>query len=128
MSSTNLRKTREARELRHPTKQTQRVDSFESKRHVYVHSFWDDVITRSDRLPVLQKLATFLRTRQEFAKPSLTELATTDFEGWANETFRGAIAVAYAGGTMTGAPEESEARLPRSSSSPRADVGLHSHR
>jgi hypothetical protein len=31
------------------------------------------VITRSERLPVLQKLATFLRTRPEFAKPQLTE-------------------------------------------------------
>jgi S1/P1 nuclease len=70
-----------------------------------LHSFWDDVITRSDRLPVLQKLATFLRTRQEFAKPALTELATTDFEGWAKESFEAAIAVAYRGGTLTGAPK-----------------------
>jgi hypothetical protein len=40
---------------------------------VNLHSFWDEVITRSERLPVLQKLATFLRTRPEFAKPQLTE-------------------------------------------------------
>jgi hypothetical protein len=72
---------------------------------VSLHSFWDDVITRSDRLTVLQKLATFLRTRPEFAKPQLTELSTTDFEGWAKEGFQGAIAVAYQGGTLTGAPK-----------------------
>ena len=72
---------------------------------VNVHKFWDDVITRSDRLTVLQKSATFLRTRQEFAKPQLTELGTTDFEGWAKESFQAAIAVAYQGGTVKGAPK-----------------------
>jgi hypothetical protein len=54
---------------------------------VNLHSFWDEVITRSERLPVLQKLATFLRTRPEFAKPQLTE-QHNHFEGWAKEAFR----------------------------------------
>jgi hypothetical protein len=35
-----------------------------------------------------KRLATFLRTRQEFAKPALTELATTDFEVWAKEALK----------------------------------------
>ena len=70
-----------------------------------LHKFWDDVITRSERLTALEKLATFLRTRQEFAKPQLTELSTTDFEGWAKESFQAAIAVAYMGGTLKGAPK-----------------------
>lgn len=69
-----------------------------------LHKFWDDVITRSERLTVLRKLATFLRNREEFAKPQLTELATTDFEGWAKESFEAAIAVTYRG-TLTGAPK-----------------------
>jgi hypothetical protein len=72
---------------------------------VTLHKFWDDVITRSERLTALEKLATFLRTRQEFAKPQLTELSTTDFEGWAKESFQAAIAVAYMGGTLKGAPK-----------------------
>jgi hypothetical protein len=56
----------------------------------------------------LQKLATFLRTRPEFAKPQLTELATTDFEGWAKESFQAAVAVAYQGGTLRGAPKNNK--------------------
>lgn len=54
---------------------------------------------------MLQKSASFLRTRQQFAKPQLTELSTTDFEGWAKESFEAAIAVAYQGGTLTAAPK-----------------------
>jgi hypothetical protein len=63
------------------------------------------VITRSERLTVLQKLATFLRTRQEFVKPQLTELSTNDFEDWAKQSFQAAVAVAYQGGTLKGAPK-----------------------
>jgi hypothetical protein len=72
---------------------------------ITLHKFWDDVITRSERLTVLQKLAIFLRTRQDFTKPQLTELSTTEFESWAKESFQAAIAVAYQGGTLRGAPK-----------------------
>jgi hypothetical protein len=67
---------------------------------VILSEFRDDVITRSERLTVLQKLASVLRTKPEFAKPKLTELSTSDFEGWAKESFQTAIAVAYQGGTQ----------------------------
>jgi hypothetical protein len=72
---------------------------------IALHRFWDDLITRSERLTVLQKLETFLISRPEFAKPQLPELRTNDFECWAKESFEAAIAVAYQGGTLKGAPK-----------------------
>jgi hypothetical protein len=76
-----------------------------SNESITLHKFWDDLITRSERLTVLQKLGTFLRNREDFAKAPLTELATTEFEGWADESFQAAIAVASQGGTLKAAPK-----------------------
>ena len=66
---------------------------------------WADLITRSELVDGSAEAGSVLRTRQEFAKPQLTELSTTEFERWAKESFQAAIAVAYQGGTLTGAPK-----------------------
>ena len=52
------------------------------------HRFWDGVITSSYNLTRLRNEATALRNRQEFQRGQLTELASTDFESWAKESFR----------------------------------------
>jgi hypothetical protein len=49
----------------------------------------------SDRL---QNEATVLRNRQEFQRSELTELARTDFESWAKESFEIATKIAYRNG------------------------------
>jgi hypothetical protein len=60
-----------------------------------LHRFWDGVITSSSNLTRLRNEATALRNRQEFQRSQLTELANTDFEGWANESFEIATKIAY---------------------------------
>ena len=48
-----------------------------------LHQFWDGVITSSQNLTRLRNDGTALRNRQEFQRGQLTELASTDFESWA---------------------------------------------
>ena len=45
-----------------------------------LHRFWDGAITASSNLTRLRSEATALRTRQEFQRSQLTELASTGFE------------------------------------------------
>jgi hypothetical protein len=45
-----------------------------------LHRFWDVVITSSSNLTRLRNEATTLRTRQDFQRSQVTELAKTDFE------------------------------------------------
>jgi S1/P1 Nuclease len=52
-----------------------------------LHRFWDGVITSSQNLTRLRNEATAVRNRQEFQRGQLTELASTDFELWAKESF-----------------------------------------
>ena len=52
-----------------------------------LHRFWDGVITSSSNLTRLRNEATSLRNRQEFQRTQLTELANTDLESWAKESF-----------------------------------------
>jgi hypothetical protein len=52
-----------------------------------LHRFWDGVITSSSNLTRLRNEATALRNRQEFRRSQLTELASTDFESWAKESY-----------------------------------------
>ena len=56
-----------------------------------LHRFWDGVITSSSNLTRLRNEATALRNRQEFQRSQLTELASTDFESWAKESFEIAV-------------------------------------
>jgi S1/P1 nuclease len=69
-----------------------------------LHRFWDGVITSSSNLTRLQNEATALRNRQEFQRSQLTELASTDFESWAKESFEIATKFAYRNGGRIGTP------------------------
>jgi len=51
------------------------------------------------------RVATALRNRQEFQRSQLTELASTDFESWAKESFEIATKIAYQNGRLIGAPK-----------------------
>jgi S1/P1 Nuclease len=50
------------------------------------------------------KRATALQNRQEFQRGRLTELASTDFESWAKESFEIATKIAYRNGGLSGSP------------------------
>ena len=52
-----------------------------------LHRFWDGVITSGSNLTRLRNESTALRNRQEFQRSQLTELASTEFESWAKESF-----------------------------------------
>jgi S1/P1 Nuclease len=70
-----------------------------------LHRFWDGVITSSANLTQLRNEATALRTRQEFQRSQLTELANTDFESWAKESFEIATKIAYLNNGRIGIPK-----------------------
>jgi S1/P1 Nuclease len=65
-----------------------------------LHRFWDGVITSSSNLTRLRNEASALRNRQEFQRSQLTELASTDFESWAKESFEIATKFAYRNGRI----------------------------
>jgi hypothetical protein len=67
-----------------------------------LHRFWDGVITSSSNLTRLRNEATVLRNRQEFQRGQLTELANSDFESWAKESFEIATKIAYRNGDRLG--------------------------
>ena len=46
-----------------------------------------------------------LRNSPEFSKTQLTELAATDYQSWAKESFQIAAAIAYQNGAFTGTPK-----------------------
>jgi hypothetical protein len=52
----------------------------------------------------LRNKATALRNRQEFQRSQLTELANTDFESWAKESYEIATKIAYRNGGRIGIP------------------------
>ena len=60
--------------------------------------------TSSSNLTRLRNEATALRNRQEFQRSRLTELANTDFESWAKESFEIAAKIAYLNGKLRGTP------------------------
>jgi hypothetical protein len=68
-----------------------------------LHRFWDGVITSSRNLTRLRNDATALRSRQEFQRSQLTELANPTFESWANESFEITTKIAYQNGRLIGA-------------------------
>jgi hypothetical protein len=71
-----------------------------------LHRFWDGVVTPSSNLTRLRNEATALRNRQEFQRSRLTELANTDFESWAKESFEIATKFAYRNGWRIGIPKD----------------------
>jgi S1/P1 Nuclease len=70
-----------------------------------LHRFWDGVITSSSNVTRLRNEATALRNRQEFQRSQLTELANTEFESWAKESFEIATKIAYRNGAPIGLPK-----------------------
>jgi S1/P1 Nuclease len=70
-----------------------------------LHRFWDSVITSSSNVTRLRNEATTLRNRQEFQRSQLTELANTDFESWAKESFEIAVKIVYLNGKLRGSPK-----------------------
>jgi hypothetical protein len=54
---------------------------------------------------IIQNEATALRNRQEFQRSQLTELARTDFESWAKESFEITTKIAYRNGGAIGIPK-----------------------
>jgi hypothetical protein len=73
-----------------------------------LHRLWDGVITSSSNLTRLRNEATALRTREGFQRRQLTELASTDFEAWAKESFEIATKIAYRNGGRIGNSERWE--------------------
>jgi S1/P1 Nuclease len=70
-----------------------------------LHRFWDGVITSSPNLTRLRNEATTLRNRQEFQRSQLTELASSDFESWARESYEIATKIAYRNRGRIGIPK-----------------------
>ena len=70
-----------------------------------LHRFWDGVITSSQNLTRLRNMATALRNRQEFQRSQLSELASTDFESWAKESYEIATKIAYRNDGRIGTPK-----------------------
>ena len=65
-----------------------------------LHRFWDGVITTSQNLTWLRNEATALRNGQGFQRSQLTELANTEFESWAKESYEIATKIAYINGKL----------------------------
>ena len=63
---------------------------------------WRDYF--KSELDTATKRGTALRSRQEFQRSQLTELANTDFESWAKESYEIATKFAYLNGKLIGAP------------------------
>jgi hypothetical protein len=66
----------------------------EAGQPIDLHRLWDGVITSSQNLTRLRNEATTLRNREEFQRSQLTELARTDLESWAKESFEIATKIA----------------------------------
>jgi S1/P1 Nuclease len=77
----------------------------QDRQPIDLHRFWDGGITSSSNLTRLRNEATSLRNRQEFQRSKLTELANTDFEAWAKESFEIATKIAYRNGGRIGSPK-----------------------
>jgi hypothetical protein len=77
----------------------------EKRKPMDLHRFWDGLLTTSSNTNRLRNEATALRNRPEFSRNQLSELASTDFESWAKESFQIAVKIAYQNGTVPGTPK-----------------------
>jgi hypothetical protein len=71
-----------------------------------LHRFSDGVITSNSNLTRLRNDATALRNREEFQRSQLTELASTEFESWAKESYEIATKIAYRNSGRIGIPRD----------------------
>jgi hypothetical protein len=81
------------------------------------------VITSSSNLTRLRNEATALRNRQEFQRSQLTELANTDFESWAKESYEIATKIAYRNHGRIGIPKGGNKDCAMVSAAPVLPVG-----
>ena len=66
---------------------------------------------------------TTLRNRQEFQGSQLTELANTDFESWAKESFEIAAKIAYRNSGLIGTPRSGNKDCSMATGAPVLPVG-----
>src|SRR5947208_1525758 len=73
---------------------------------ISLHTFWDDLILRSERFQSVRHTATALRLQPDHARAQLSELRETRFEQWATqESFTLAKDHAYRNGQLRGRRE-----------------------
>jgi hypothetical protein len=70
-----------------------------------LHRLWDGLITSSNKVGQVSKIATELHTK--FSRVALRELDNDKPEGWAKESYDIATKIAYEGGTPRGNPKGS---------------------
>jgi hypothetical protein len=70
-----------------------------------MNAFWNGIVTSPSTVVDLRQQATDLRSRPEFERNQLTELASSDFESWAKESFEIATKIAYQNGATVGTPK-----------------------
>jgi S1/P1 nuclease len=68
-----------------------------------LHRLWDGLITSSNNTRTLRNIAIELQSR--FSKAGLSELAVTEPEAWAKESFEIATKIAYQNGAFRGMPK-----------------------
>jgi hypothetical protein len=68
-----------------------------------LHRLWDGLITSSNNVNRLRRIASDLRNR--FPRAGLNELRSTDTESWANESYEAAVHIAYQNGKLRGTPK-----------------------
>jgi hypothetical protein len=68
-----------------------------------LHRLWDGLITSSNNVNRLRRIATQLGSK--FPRAGLSELSSTDPESWANESYEAAIQIAYQNGKLRGTPK-----------------------
>jgi S1/P1 Nuclease len=80
-------------------------------------------LVASANLTRLRNEATALRNRQGFHRSQLTELANTDFESWAKESFEIATKIAYRNGGRIGTPKAGATDCTMVATAPALPVG-----
>jgi len=68
-----------------------------------LHRLWDGLITSSNNTRTLRNIAIDLRSR--FPRTDLIELAASDLEVWAKESYEIATKIAYQNGGLRGTPK-----------------------
>lgn len=82
----------------------------EGKSPISLHKYWDDLLLSSQNLQDVKNYAIELRSRKEFAREKLTELASTNFQDWAvKESVEIAKEVAYRNGKLDGGTQQAKA-------------------
>jgi len=84
----------------------------DGKKSIKLHSFWDGVIMKSNKLNSIRNEATRLMNEPGMDRDSLAQrLTLTDFNGWAVETYGIAVKDAYLNGSLKGGKDEQSGEL-----------------